>query len=145
MLVEKIMNRHVITVDEESSFLEAMQVMADNHIGCVIVVKSKASHKKPVGMLTERDVLVAMASEGIKNARKTKVKSVMTHYLISIGPKRTVEKAVELMAGNKIKKLPVVNDKGRLVGIITASDIITAQPRAVKKIKHLLSLRFLKK
>ena len=137
MLVEKIMNKHVITVKPDTSFLEAMQVMADNHIGCVVVAKDG----KPIGMLTERDVLVAIASEEIKDLKKTKVKAVMTHYIIVIGPKRTVTKAAMLMNENKIKKLPVVDGKGRLVGIITASDIISAQPKAVKHVKHLISFR----
>ena len=137
MLIEKIMNKRVITVKPDTSFLEAMQVMADNHIGCVVVAKNG----KPVGMLTERDVLVAIASEEIKDLKKTKVRAVMTHYVINIGPKRTVIKAAMLMSENKIKKLPVVDGKGRLVGIITASDIISAQPKAVKHVKHLISFR----
>jgi CBS domain-containing protein len=145
MLVEKIMNRHVITVEPETILLEAMQVMVDNHIGCVVVAKREAKGEKPLGMLTERDVLTAIASGDVRDVKKTKVKTVMTHYLITIGPKRTVDKAIELMTGNKIKKLPVVDDKGRLVGIITASDIITIQPKAAKKIRRMISLRFLKK
>lgn len=132
MIVEKIMNKHVITVDPETSLLEAMQVMADNHIGCVVVAKEE----KPVGMLTERDVLVAIASEEVRDVKKTKVKAVMTHYLITIGPKRPLSKAIKLMEENKIKKLPIVDDKGRLVGIITASDIITVQPNATKTLNQ---------
>jgi CBS domain-containing protein len=145
MLVEKVMNRHVITVEPEASLLEAMQVMADNHIGCVVVVIGKAKSRKPVGMLTERDVLVAIASEEIRNVKKTKVKAVMTHYLITVGPKRQLQKAIELMDGNKIKKLPVVDNEGKLIGIITASDIISNQPKAVKKIRHLISFRILRR
>jgi len=139
MIVEKVMNKHVITAEPETTLLEAAQIMADNHIGCIVVVKER----KPVGMLTERDILVAIASEA--NVKKTKVEAVMTHYLITIGPKRPLSKAIEMMADNKIKKLPVVDDKGKLVGIITASDIMTVEPEATKKIKHLLSLRFFKK
>jgi CBS domain-containing protein len=88
--------------------------------------------------------MVAIASDEY-NVKKTKVETVMTHYLITIGPKRPLSKAIRLMSENKIKKLPVIDDKGKLVGIITASDIIIVQPKAAKHIKHLLSLRFLKK
>jgi CBS domain-containing protein len=140
MNVEKIMNRHVITAEPETTLLEATQIMADNHIGCIIIAKKG----KAVGMLTERDVMVAIASDEY-NVKKTKVETVMTHYLITIGPKRPLSKAIRLMSENKIKKLPVIDDKGKLVGIITASDIIIVQPKAAKHIKHLLSLRFLKK
>lgn len=139
MLVEKVMNRHVITATPETTLLEAAQIMADNHIGCIVVTKGK----KPVGMLTERDVLIAVASEA--NVKKIKIGSIMTHYLITIGPKRPVSKAITLMADNKIKKLPVVNDEGKLVGIVTASDIMSVEPEAVKRIKHLISMRFFKK
>jgi len=139
MIVEKVMNRHVITASPETTLLEATQIMADNHIGCIVITKKG----KPVGMLTERDVLVAIASEA--NVKKTKIETIMTHYLITVGPKRPLSKATELMADNKIKKLPVVDDKGRLVGIITASDIMAVEPEATKRIKHLISLRFFKK
>jgi CBS domain-containing protein len=139
MIVEKVMNKHVITASPDTTLLEATQIMADNHIGCIVITKKG----KPVGMLTERDVLVAIASEA--NVKKTKVRDIMTHYLITVGPKRSLSKATELMADNKIKKLPVVNDKGKLVGIITASDIMAVEPEATKKIKHLISLRFFKK
>lgn len=140
MIVEKIMNKHVISVDTETNLLEAMQIMADNHIGCVVVLKKR----KPVGILTERDVLVAIASEKVGDVKKTKVESVMTHYLITISPKRPLGKAIKLMSENKIKKLPVIDDKGKLVGIITASDIIAVQPKAMKKVKHLISFKILK-
>jgi len=139
MIVEKAMNKHVITASPDTTLLEATQIMADNHIGCIVITKKG----KPVGMLTERDVLVAIASEA--NVKKTKVEAIMTHYLITVGPKRLLSKATELMADNKIKKLPVVDDKGKLVGIITASDIMSVEPEAAKKIKHLISLRFFKK
>ena len=137
--VEKIMNRHVITIDSGASVLEAAQLMADNHIGCVVATKNGS----PAGILTERDVLVLVASE--TNVKKTKIESVMTHYLITTGPHRSIEKAIEIMVFNKIKKLPVVDEKGRLVGIITASDIISAKPHAAKKMKHMLSLNFFRK
>ena len=91
--------------------------------------------------MTERDVLVSIASEAVKDFEKSKVDSVMTQYLITTGPRKTVQKAIELMSGNKIKKLPVVDDKGKLVGIVTSSDIISAQPKYTKNIKHLISFR----
>jgi CBS domain-containing protein len=140
MIVEKVMNKHVITASPETSLLEAAQIMADNHIGCIVVTQKG----KPVGMLTERDILVAIASDEI-DIKKTKIGSIMTHYLITIGPKRQLSKAIELMADNKIKKLPVVNDEGKLIGIITASDIMSVEPSAAKRIRHLISLRFLRK
>ena len=60
----------------------------------------------------------------------------MTDYVLSIRPASPVEKAVQMMIENRIKKLPVV-DGGRLVGIITASDIIWAQPRLIGELSRI--------
>jgi CBS domain-containing protein len=139
MLVKDVMNKHVITVEPDTPLLEAAQIMADNHIGCLVVVQKG----KPIGMVTERDILVAIASE--VNIKKSKVKDIMTHYLITIGPNRPINKAIKLMTENKIKKLPVVDEKGKLVGIITTSDIISAQPKASKNIKKLITLKLFRR
>jgi CBS domain-containing protein len=132
MLVKDIMTRNVATARPDTSLREAAEIMADNHIGCLVV----KTDGKINGIITDRDVLLAVADEKNKNLGSLKVKDIMTNYVITIHSANPVEKAVRLMIENRIKKLPVV-DNDRLVGIITMSDIIWSQPGSVEQLSKM--------
>jgi len=132
MLVKEIMTRNVISVRPDRPLREAAEIMADNHIGCLVI----RSDRKIEGIITDRDILVFIADESHRNLDSYKVRDAMTEYVITIRSTSTVEKAAELMTGNRIKKIPVLDDD-RLVGIITMSDIIWAQPRLMEKLSQI--------
>jgi CBS domain-containing protein len=133
MLIKDIMNKNVITTEPETSVREAIRTMVDNHIGSVVVVKNN----KTVGIMTERDVLRELATDKYRDVDQLKVGDIMTRWIIAIEPDNTVEKAINLMVKNKIKKLPVIkNDK--LVGIITSSDMAVLQPKIIQKLSSLI-------
>lgn len=132
MLVKEIMNKQVVTAEADTRLRDVMKLMADNHIGSVIIVKNK----KPVGIITDRDVLLCLA-EDLESADTKTAGDVMARWLITIGPESTVEKAATAMLENDIKKLPVMeNDK--LVGIITTSDIVAAEPKMVRDLSAII-------
>ncbi|MCX6814791.1 MAG: CBS domain-containing protein [Candidatus Aenigmarchaeota archaeon] len=131
MLVKDVMTRNVVTVQRDTPLREAAEIMADNHIGCLVV---KAGGKVS-SIITDRDMLVFIADESHRNLDSYRVKDVMSDYVITIRSTSPVEKAVELMTENRIKKIPVVDDD-RLVGIITMSDIIWAQPKLAGKLSQ---------
>ncbi|MGR3310883.1 MAG: CBS domain-containing protein [Candidatus Brocadiales bacterium] len=126
------MKRNVITTSPEINIKEAAKTMADNHIGSLIVLKNN----RAIGMLTERDILCCLAGSDENEIDSKKVRDAMTNYIISITPASAIRKAVKLMTENNVKKLPVIDEK--LVGIITASNIVEAQPRMIKDVKTLL-------
>jgi len=137
MLVKDVMRRKVLTVGTGTSIKAASRTLVDNRIGCLIVVKNS----KVIGILTETDILRFLAESERCEIESECVEDVMTHYVIPITSGSSVESAVKLMIENKIKKLPVI-DNDKLVGIITASDIITAQPAMIKGIRRLISLKY---
>lgn len=139
MLVRDLMKRGIITTGPDMSVKEAAKTMADNNIGSLLVLKNS----RTIGILTERDILCCLANSGENEIDSKKVRDAMTHYIISITSASTIKKAVKLMSENKVKKLPVIDEK--LVGIITASDIIAAQPRMIKDVKTLLSMKMVEK
>jgi CBS domain-containing protein len=129
--VEDVMVREVITLDENSTVKEAAEVMNKFEIGCILAVgKGKA-----MGIVTERDLLKRVVADA-KDAKKTKVKEIMTSPLIVVDPKMELEEAVKLMFQMKIKKLPVVDGK-RLVGLVSLTDIARFQPQMIKILKQL--------
>jgi len=137
MLVKDVMRREVLKVGPETRIKEAARTLLDNHIGSLIVVRNN----RVIGILTERDILRSLAESEKDGIESKSVEDAMTHYVIPITPGSNVESAIKLMIENKIKKLPVI-DNDKLVGIITASDIITAQPEMIKNIRRLLSRKY---
>lgn len=134
MLVKDVMNPHAITTGPETTVKEAATLMYKNHIGSLIVVEKG----KILGIITEGDILKTIARDLEVNV--TLVQEVMTRDIVSIEPDKKIEDAVNLMTEKKIKKLPVIED-GKLVGIITASDIIVVEPKLIENIANLISIK----
>ena len=125
------MVKEVVTVDENASIKEAVDIMNEFQIGSLIVLeKGKAK-----GIVTERDFLKRVIAEA-KDVANTKVKEIMTTPLVVVEPGTDLEEAVKLMFQNKIKKLAVV-DANKLVGIVTLTDIARVQPQMIEMLKQL--------
>ena len=124
----------VISVRVDASVKEAVKIMNQYEIGCLIV----AEKGEAVGIITERDVLKRVVSAA-KDPELTKVSEIMSKPLIVGGPDMYVEDAARLMFQRNIKKLPIRKD-GQLVGLITLSDIARVahlEPQIVKVIEEL--------
>jgi len=126
-----VMIREVVTIDENVSVKEAVEVMNQFEIGSIIATRKG----KAVGIVTERDILKRIVAAG-KNAKKTMVKDVMSSPLIVIEPNTGLEEAARFMFEKKIKKLLVI-DQNRLVGLVSLTDIARAQPEVIKILKEL--------
>ena len=134
MDVKEIMIEKVISVRADASVKEAVKIMNQYEIGCLIV----ANKGEAVGIITERDVLKRVVSQS-KDPELTKVSEIMSKPLIVGGPNMYVEDAAKLMFKRNIKKLPIRKD-GQLVGLITLSDIARVahvEPQIVKVIEEL--------
>jgi CBS domain-containing protein len=119
--VEEIMSRDVVTTTPEATMDEAAKMMGAKHIGSLIVVK----YRTPVGIVTERDLLSNILALG-RNPREVKVEEVMSYPLITICPTAQIKEAAQIMI--KKKGRLTVFECGKLVGIITASDLIRSLP-----------------
>jgi CBS domain-containing protein len=124
----------VVTVGANVNVRRAVRVMNDFEIGCLIVVENGSV----VGILTERDVLKRVVDEGRK-PEETLVKDVMSKPLITISSEASLENAIELMFKHKIKKLPVV-ENGKLVGLVTFTDLVRAEPTLIQTIRRLMEV-----
>ncbi len=111
------MRKSVISIDSSMTVKDAAIMMADANVGCVVITRGNA----PIGILTERDFVKRIVSE--EKDFSTPLADVMSFPLITVDSEDTVWEAAEIMKRNKIHKVPV-EDQGKLVGIITASDIV---------------------
>ena len=125
-LVRDWMTRNPVTITEDTSLTEASCLMKDNNIRCLPVVE----HGKVVGIVTWGDIREASASDATSLTvfelgyllRELQVDRFMTRHPITVTPTTTIIHAAQLMLQHKIGGLPVV-ENGRLVGILTESDI----------------------
>jgi len=135
MFVKEVMNKNVKTVRPEDTVKESAKIMNESHIGALVVVSGTG---EVVGILTERDILTDVVATG-KNADEVKVSEIMTPNIVTITPDKTLEEAADIMTENNIKKLPVV-DQGRLIGIVTATDLIAYEKDLIEKVSVLLAM-----
>jgi len=135
MLVKEVMNRNVKTIRSIDTVKYAAQLMNETGIGSLVVVSGTGG---VVGIVTERDILTDVVATG-KNADNIKVGDIMTRELITVSPNSSLEEAADLMTKNKIKKLPVV-EAGRLLGIVTATDLIAYEKNLIEKLATLLTI-----
>jgi CBS domain-containing protein len=119
--VRDIMSQEVIRIAPEASMAEAAGIMGEKHIGSLIVTK----YETPVGIVTERDLLSKVLALG-KELKEEKVESVMSYPLITIGPMAKIKEAAQMMIQKKGRL--AVFDCGKLIGIVTASDLIRSLP-----------------
>ncbi len=129
--VEDVMVDEVITIDADATVHEAVRLMNKHEIGCVIVVLKG----KPIGIITERDMLKRVLAKSV-DPEKIKVSDIMSAPLIMGKPKMEIEDAATLMFKTKIKKLPVVH-KGKLIGLVTLTDLTRFQPHMIRILKRL--------
>ena len=115
--VKDVMRKTVISIDSTMTVKDAATMMEDTDVGCVIITKGNA----PLGILTERDFVKRIVSK--EKSFSTPLADVMSFPLITSQPDDTVWEVAEIMKKNKIHKVPV-EDNGKLVGIITASDLV---------------------
>jgi CBS domain-containing protein len=112
------MKKPVITLKPTSSIMEAANLMRKENIGCIVVTEDE----KPVGIVTERDIVRFVAIHG-KGALDSPLSSLMSSPVVTCTPDTAVTKAYVIMYEKRIRRLPVVKN-GKLVGIVTERDLI---------------------
>lgn len=124
--VGQCMTVGVFTLSADKTAKDAARLLKKTGVGSIIItMKGKAK-----GIITERDIVYKVVSDG-KDAKKTKLKNLMSRPLRVIKASDTIETAALALRNNKVKRLPVLDRKGRLVGIITESDLLRVYPGIV--------------
>ena len=119
--VKEIMSPNPLTISADATVMQVAKAMEKHDSSCVFV-KSKG---KIVGIITERDITRRVVGKGA-SAKKTKVKSVMTSRIVVTPPDASIEEALKGMTTNKVRRLPVVDEKGDMVGLVGTADVAKA-------------------
>ncbi|HBC58082.1 MAG TPA: CBS domain-containing protein [Gammaproteobacteria bacterium] len=124
MTIGEVCNREVIITDEDSSVIEAAQLMREMHVGDLIVVKEINGENHPVGIVTDRDLVVEVLAQEV-NTNGVAIRDVMTRDPQAVGEEMNTLEALKQMRQLGVRRMPVVNDRGGLVGILTVDDALS--------------------
>jgi len=118
-----IMTRDVVTATAESTIVDVARLMKNADIGPILIVDNEASNTL-VGIVTDRDIVMKVIADG-QDANTTRVGEVMSKKLVTCRADDDVDVAMKSMAQFQLRRIPVVEDNMRLVGIISQADLAT--------------------
>jgi CBS domain-containing protein len=128
MQVKDIMTTDPACCTPQTTLQEAVQLMIDNDCGEIPVVDDFET-AKPVGVITDRDIVCRTIGKGL-NPMDMTVSDCMSTPLISITPESSLNECYQLLEENQIRRVPVVDASGKCVGIVSLADIARNAPRA---------------
>ena len=123
MKVSNFCNREVVITDRETSILEAAKLMRHHHVGDIVVVENQGKGNVPIGIITDRDIVVELLAEEIDLSRVT-VGDAMGLDLYMVKEGDDLLETTQVMRRRGIRRVPVVGVAGELIGIITLDDMI---------------------
>jgi CBS domain-containing protein len=123
MNVGELCNREVILAYRDTRLVEAARLMREHHVGSVVVVVDRLSERVPVGILTDRDIVVAVIAKEL-DPRTLTAGEVMSRELFSVREEDGIADALRLMRERGIRRLPVLTHSGALAGIVTIDDLL---------------------
>lgn len=122
MRTGEICTREVVYCGRDASVLEVAQLMRNHHVGDLIVADSSGGRLAPVGIVTDRDLVVKVLAEGVAPEALT-AGDLMTREVVTAEEAESVHEAIERMRVEKVRRLPVVGADKSLVGVLSADDI----------------------
>jgi CBS domain-containing protein len=137
MTIGTICNREVITVQRDATVLHAAMLMRQYHVGDVVVIESRKNKTIPIGIITDRDIVVELVATEL-DCEVITVGDINSK-LIVVKESAGIFEAMQLMADKGIRRLPVVDDDGGLVGIITLDDLLSLLSKELATLTKLVT------
>jgi CBS domain-containing protein len=116
--IHDLMTSNPSTIEPDKTVADAAKLMRDEDAGLIPIVEGQ----KLAGTITDRDIAIRVVAEG-KDPQSSTVRDVMTSRLVTVDPDQDLDEALRLMAEHQVRRLPVVEEDGRLVGIVAQADI----------------------
>lgn len=138
MSVGEFCNREVIVIGPEEPARDIARLMREHHVGDVLVVEERDGRRVPVGIVTDRDLVIeVLASES--DAGQFRVADIMTADLLTANEADDTMETLQRMRNAGVRRMPVVSDDGALVGIITVDDYINVFAEQMEDLVRLVS------
>ena len=119
----EVMTRNPVSCVPDDAVMKVAQVMKNEDVGPIPIVENRQTQKL-VGMVTDRDLAMKLVAEG-RDGRNTTVAEVMSRQIVTCHADDDLQKALDAMAENQLRRIPVVDEDGAVIGIISQADVAT--------------------
>jgi CBS domain-containing protein len=116
--IRDVMTSNPCTIDADKSVAYAAKMMREEDVGLAPIVEDD----RLVGMLTDRDITIRVVADG-RDPEQVRVKEVASSQLVTVNPQQDLDEALRIMAKHQVRRLPVIEEGGRLVGVVAQADI----------------------
>jgi CBS domain-containing protein len=123
MAIGELCNREVVVTQADTTLSEAVKLMREQHVGDIVVVEQRGPQAVPVGILTDRDIVIAVLAEDV-DPNSVYVGDVMSASLLTAHENEELVEVIGRMRAHGVRRVPVVNEDGGLEGILTVDDIL---------------------
>jgi len=121
MKCNEVMTKNPVCCLPDDLVTKAAQLMKSEHVGSIPVIENEET-RKLVGIVTDRDLTIRIVAEGL-DARSTKVETVMARKVVTCGAEDDLQKAVDAMSNNQLRRMPIVDGDNKILGIIAQADV----------------------
>lgn len=123
MPIGEFCSRAVVVADRNATVMEAARLMREHHVGNIVVMDEAKGTKFPVGIVTDRDIVVEIVVNRL-DPETVLLGEIMAEDLATVRERDGVFETIQLMRSKGVRRIPVIDDKGALVGIIAVDDLI---------------------
>lgn len=138
MPIGEICNREVIIVQRDTTVQEAARLMRQHHVGALVVVEEVSGKRKPVGLVTDRDLVVEVLATQL-DAGAITAGDIMLQELVTVPESSGVFEVIQFMRAKGVRRLPVVDGQGALVGIVALDDLLSLLAEELSELSALVS------
>ena len=121
MKVKDIMTENPACCTADTNLQDVAKMMLDNDCGAIPVVEDN-NHKRPIGVVTDRDITIRTVAKG-ENPLNMTAKSVMTKNVFTVTPDTAIDDCVNLMQKHAVRRVPVVDEDGNCIGMVAQADV----------------------
>lgn len=123
MSIGALCNREVVCASRETTVHDAAQLMRQRHVGTLVVVDEFSGRRVPVGIVTDRDIVVEVNAVGL-DPKTITLGDIMDEALVTVSEGAGLHEAMGAMRAKGVRRLPVVGKEGELVGILAVDDLL---------------------
>ncbi len=138
MTVGEFCNREVITTSKDASLIAVSKLMRDYNIGSVVIVESKQDTIVPIGIITDRDIVYEVLALDIPIDSPC-VNDIMSYEMVIAREQDGLWESIQRMRSRGVRRMPVVDDKGSLVGIISVDDLLELLSDELSNLSQLIT------
>ncbi len=138
MSIGEICNRETVFTTKDSSISQAAQLMREYHVGDLVVVEETAGRRTPIGILTDRDLVIEILAKDVDMNAVT-VGDVMSRELMTARENDGLYETLQRMRAKGVRRVPVVDASGALAGIVSADDLLDLLADELTALARLLS------